>query len=106
MSVWATTTDAGTHWPDAGQLAAGALEVLLAVAQEQLEPYAPTIGEIDEVPTRYMLACVLQARELWAASTRDGDVIGVGDGYALRSRPLTGAVKALLRPQSGVPRLG
>ena len=59
-----------------------------------------------EIPQRYMLATIYQARELWAASKRDGDVIGLGDGYALRSRPLTGAVKQLLRPQRGVPVLG
>ena len=63
-------------------------------------------AEVGEVPERYMLATIYQARELWAASKRDGDVIGLGDGYALRSRPLTGVVKSLLRPQRGVPVLG
>lgn len=58
-----------------------------------------TAPAVVEVPTRYQLAVVYQARELYAAADRDGDVIGVGD-YAIRSRPLTGAVKALLRPQS------
>jgi hypothetical protein len=59
-----------------------------------------------EVPERYTLAVILQARELWSAAQRDGDVIGLGEGYAMRSRPLTGAVKALLRPPHGVPVFG
>lgn len=52
---------------------------------------------VRAVPSSYMLATVYQARETYDAAIRDGDVIGVGD-YAIRARPLTGAVKQLLRP--------
>jgi hypothetical protein len=58
---------------------------------------ATTAEPAVDVPTRYRLAVVYQAREVYAAASRDGDVIGVGD-YAIRSRPLTGAGKQLLRP--------
>lgn len=58
------------------------------------------------LPMNFMLATVYQARENYAASQRgEQDVIGVGD-YAIRARPLTAAVKQLLRPQSGVPAVG
>ena len=57
------------------------------------------------VPTNYMLATVYQAREAYAAGQRDGDVIGLGD-YAIRVRPLTASVKALLRPPLGQPVTG
>lgn len=58
------------------------------------------------MPTRLMLGCVYQAREIWAAAVRDQqDVIGIGD-YAIRARPLTAAVKQLLRPQAGVRATG
>lgn len=62
--------------------------------------------EVLVLPKPFMLACVYQARETWAASRRDsGDVIGVGD-YAIRARPLTAQVKALLRPLRAVPVVG
>jgi hypothetical protein len=51
------------------------------------------------VPKDYTKANILQARELYAASQRgEQDVIGFGD-YAIRARPLTAAVKQLLRPK-------
>lgn len=51
------------------------------------------------VPVSYMLATIYQARELRAAIMRgETDIIGVGD-FAIRARPLTAAVKQLLRPQ-------
>ena len=106
MTVWATPTEAAAYWPDATGLDADVLETLLGIAQDVCAAYAPALGETDPVPPRYTLAVVYQARELRAAAQRDGDVIGLGDGYALRSRPLTGAVKSLLRPASGVPVLG
>jgi hypothetical protein len=48
----------------------------------------------------------MQAREIYQAQQRgEQDVIGVGD-YAIRARPLIAAVKSLLRPQQGRPRVG
>lgn len=61
---------------------------------------------VRAVPMDYMLATVLQAREAHNAAQRgEQDIIGVGD-YAIRARPLTAAVKQLLRPQAGVPVVG
>ena len=57
------------------------------------------------VSSGYRLATIYQAREVYSAGQRDGDVIGFGD-YAIRSKPLTASVKALLRPQSGTPVVG
>lgn len=57
------------------------------------------------LPQPWMLATVYQAREVYAAGQRDGDIIGLGD-YAIRARPLTGTVKSLLRPQPGRPKVG
>lgn len=95
--AWATKDQARAHWADAGSLDDSVLDTLLAAAFEQCVAYAP--APADPVPTRYMLANVYQAREVYAASQRgEQDVIGVGD-YAIRARPLTAAVKQLLRPQ-------
>ena len=51
------------------------------------------------VPDIWMIACVYQAREVYAAGQREGDIIGLGD-YAIRARPLTGTVRSLLRPET------
>lgn len=57
------------------------------------------------LPTVWMLACVYDAREVYAAGQRDGDIIGLGD-YAIRARPLTSTVKSLLRPEARPPAVG
>ena len=100
--AWADLADARAHWPDA-PADDTTLQRLLDVATDVLGAYAPPPG--DPVPTRYALACVLQARELWGAARREGDVLGF-DTYAVRVRPLTGTVRALLRPTRGVPTVG
>jgi hypothetical protein len=103
MSAWADTADATAHWHDAAGLAPDVLERLLDAAQEQCETYAPALADAAVVPTTYTLAVIYQARETHAAALRsESDVIGVGD-YVIRSRPLTGVVKQLLRPRSARP---
>lgn len=108
ITLWATRELARASWPDA-PTDDGQLDRLLLAAQEQVERYAPALVMAEDgtitVPQRYTEAVVLQARELWGASRREGDVIGF-DAYAIRVRPLGATVKQLLRPSSGVPRLG
>lgn len=105
---WATPALARRHWADAQSLPDDVLAELLTAATAQCATYAPPLAETDPVPVWWSLAVVYQARELQAAATRgESDLIGVGgDGYALRSRPLTGAVKALLRPQNNLGAIG
>jgi len=100
--AWATLDEARAHWPDSASLDDSTLSVLLEVATQQCELYAPLL--VPE-PDRYMIAVIYQAREVYTAGQRDGDVIGIGD-YAIRARPLTSTVKSLLRPQPGVPVTG
>jgi len=95
--AWATKDFARRHWSDAIGLDDVDLDDLLDAAQEQCAAYAPMTAE--PVPVSFMLAVVYQAREIWAAASRDSqDVIGFGD-YAIRARPMTAAVKSLLRPE-------
>lgn len=103
--MWATKEQARQFWADAASIPDLTLETLLSVATTEAQAFAPALAEGAEVPDNYMLGTVYQARETWAAAQRDGDVIGVGD-FAIRSRPLTAAVKQLLRPQLGVPVVG
>lgn len=102
--AWATKDEARVFWADATSIPDAALDVLLEVATEACAAYAPST--LAPYPTGFMLATVYQAREVYAASQRgEQDVIGVGD-YAIRARPLTAAVKQLLRPQSGAAVTG
>lgn len=104
--AWADATKARQFWADAASISDASLAVLLEAATEQCAAYAPVLADGDPLPDRYVLACVYQAREIHAASQRgEQDVIGVGD-YAIRARPLTAAVKQLLRPQRGLPVVG
>jgi hypothetical protein len=113
MIGWPTLEDqrafARVHWEDARQLDDALLDALLDAALPAVIAYAPALGTLDAVvpaPTSYQLAVVFQARELRNAIQRgEADVVGVGD-YALRARPLTAAVKSLLRPQRGRPGVG
>lgn len=105
MAVWADAAAARVHWADARTMDAEQLDTLLAAAQEQAEAFAPVLAEGAAVPERYTLAVIAQARELYAAARRDGDVIAV-DAYAIRARPLTATVKQLLRPSRGRPGVG
>ena len=97
---WATREQARNPrlWADAPTDDA-TLDFLLEAATDQCSAYAPALVDGEPLPARYTLATIQQARELLAAAKRDGDVIGIGD-YAIRSRPLTGSVKRLLRPES------
>lgn len=131
--AWATPSEARQHWPDAASIDDGVLTTLLDIATDQCAAYAPAVpGDVIRVidnddgtftiyggtdngdgtwtlsnvpPARFMLATVYQARENYAAARREGDVIGFGD-YAIRARPLTGAVKALLRPPRFSTKVG
>jgi hypothetical protein len=105
MATWATPEQAARHWPDAATLDPARLSDLLEVATDQAATYAPALDLGDPVPLRYTLATVYQAREVYAASIREGDLIGAGD-YAFRAVPLTAAVKKLLRPTAGLPVIG
>lgn len=98
MAIWATMVQVRERWEDA-PLDDIVLQSMLSAAQEQCEVYAPTLPDPLVVPSRYTEAVVLQVRSLWNAQQRDGDVIGYGDGYAVRVRPLGQDVKSLLRPR-------
>lgn len=106
MTTWATPTDARNLWQGA-PLDDDLLTEWLAGAQTSCEAYAPALLDADPVPPNYTQAVVLQARAVYEAANRDGDVIGFEPtGYAIRVRPLDGTVKQLLRPRRGVPRVG
>jgi len=103
--TWATLEDVRARWADA-PLDHTLLGEMLLAAHEQLLEYAPPWLEGDPIPQRYVEAEALQTRALGQAQDRDGDVIGFGDGFAVRVRPLGAEVKSLLRPKKGRPVIG
>jgi hypothetical protein len=109
VTAWPTYVElralARRHWADAVKLDDPTIDELIDAALPGVVDYAPQLGDVP-APTNYQLALVFQARELRNAMLRgEADVVGVGD-YALRARPLTAAVKQLLRPQHGRPGVG
>lgn len=104
LSSWAQLDDAREVWPDA-PVDDDVLARLLVTGCEQLSEFAPALVPGAAVPQRYIEANVLQARELWSAARRDGDLVGF-DTYAVRVRPLSATVRQLVRPPGGRPRFG
>ena len=108
---WATLDDVRDRWADA-PLDDDLLTAMLNAAHEQLVEYAPALpvsvppDPPAPIPARYVEAEVLQVRALGQAQDRDGDVLGFGDGFAVRVRPLGAEVRSLLRPKRGTPVIG
>lgn len=106
LPTWAQLDDVRRTWADA-PLSDTDLTALILAAHVQCEAYAPALAEGATVPPNYVEGEALAVHELGAAHERDGDVLGFGaEGYAVRVRPLSASVKALLRPRRAVPRLG
>ena len=105
MATWATLEDVRARWADA-PLDDVLLGEMLLAAHEQLVEYAPVVVDPDPIPQRYIEAEALQVRAIGQAQDRDGDVLGFGDGFAVRVRPLGAEVKSLLRPKRAKPVIG
>lgn len=110
MTAAATIADARDLWADAETVDDATLTLILDAAWSSCVAFLPLeVVEPDPgpfVPTAsHKHANVLAARDLWTAYRRDGDVIGF-DTYAVRVRPLSDTVRALLRPQRGRPQVG
>lgn len=111
---WGITPDHvdAVAWPDAAHLAPTSAQARLDAAQVAAEAYAPPLDLTgltvpDQLPAGYVLAVTYLARDIHNAGRRVGDAELVGDAaYPIRVRPLSSAVKALLRPQAGRPAIG
>lgn len=110
MSAWVTPGSIGSVWPDAARLPAVDVETYLEAAQESVTAYMPAElvpADGAPIPARLRLAVILHARDIHGATIRTGDLEVAGDaGLAFRVRPLSDAVKSLVRPPSGRPSFG
>jgi hypothetical protein len=103
--TWATPEQVIARWADAPDLDDELLSDMLQAAHEVCVEYAPALVAGAPLPQRYIEAEARQVRAIYTAWQRDGDVLGFGDGFAVRVRPLDEDVKALLRPRRGKPRV-
>lgn len=104
MATWHTIESARDQWVDA-PLDDEQLTELLEVAKDAVLAYAPSAEDIDpedpdEIPTRYRVGQLMQARNVWNSSMASptGDLDGAS--YGLTTFPLDWQVKQLIRPRS------
>ena len=98
MATWHTPETARDQWVDA-PLDDGQLQQLLDVAKQAVLAYAPVITDPNP-PTSYVVAQLMQARNVWNSgkATPSGDFDG--GGYGLTTHPLDWQIKQILRPRS------
>jgi hypothetical protein len=99
-------------WADAPLANLELCSMILSTAREQVELYAPApvpLGEGEDVPdppTRYVLAQLQQAKNLWNASrvtSSEGDI--GAEGYTFTPRPLDKTIRQMIRPVDGRPHV-
>lgn len=108
MAQWVAPADVPeSAWQEFSELDQAEAALYLDAAQEACETYAPALADGAPTPARYKLAVIYHGRDLYRAGQRTGDSEPIGpDGYQLTVRPLSDAVKALLRPRNPVPTFG
>lgn len=124
MALWLSLDIVREEWPDA-LVSDEWLTSILETAQEQILEYAPAslTSKLDTLnlpialtstdpytesddsaafPPRIRSALLMQAREIWRAAEREGDVLGVGE-YTVRASDMTTTVRKILRPRRAYP---
>ena len=105
-SGWHTLDSAREEW-DGAPPSDYRLFQILELARQQVIAYAPALEADDPIPTNYREGQLMQARNLLNAGLVDPASGGVGsEDFVLRPFPLDWMVKQVLRPHSGVPRIG
>lgn len=126
MTLWLDLDVVRADWDD-GQLSDQMLTAMLEATQIAILDFAPArfadelealdlpITIVDEetgeesaaaehFPAQLRVALLMQVREVWRATERDGGVIGAGD-IVVRPDDMSNAVKRTLRPRKGKKRL-
>jgi hypothetical protein len=82
------------------------LQDLLDVARIQCEAYAPALAAEETAPANYLLAQVMQARNLLNAQQSDPSSTSDGELFIIRPYPMDNVVKNLLRPATILGAVG
>lgn len=79
------------------------LTLYLTTAEEQVTEFAPADFETEH-EERFLLAVLLQLRNLWNANKVDPASGGYGDeGFSFTAFPMDWSVKNIIRPKRAVP---
>lgn len=117
MATWYTATSSEEQqrikgaWPDAPVQNTELLGMLLDVAREQVVAFAPAPAPqppeepVPGPPPRYVLAQLMQVRNLWNAGRVTGDGEVGGEGFTFRPYPLDNTIKAVIRPIDWKPHV-
>lgn len=117
MSTWYTAaTPEQQHrikaaWRDAPVQNVELLGMLLDVARDQVEAFAPAPAPlapeepVPGPPPRYVLAQLMQVRNLWNAGRVTGDGEVGPEGFTFRPYPLDNTIKAVIRPIDWKPHV-
>lgn len=128
MALWLSLDVVREDWDDA-LMSDQLLTAMLEATQEQIASYAPAslLSKLDDLtlpitvvsgdgdeyeesadganfPARLRTALMLQVRETWRETERDGGVVGAGD-VVIRTDDMTRAVRKQLRPRTGIPKV-
>lgn len=101
---WLSLEQTRQRWPDA-PLELTYLYGILKSAKIQCIDYAPALGLADPVPANYLQAQLMQARAIFTSfiANQNDNIDGQ---FPVRVFPMDWNVKALLRPKTGMPRVG
>lgn len=99
MAEWHTLDSARDQWDDA-PLDDDYLQELLDVAKDAVLTYGHALTEEEAVPTRYRVAQLMQARNIFNASKASAGGDLDGSSFGISTAPLDWQVKQLIRPRS------
>lgn len=117
MVTWYTAEDAAAQqrvkaaWVDAPVQNVELLGMLLSVARDQVLAFAPAPAPqppeepVPDPPDRYVLAQLMQVRNLWNAGRVTGDGETGAEGFTFRPYPLDNTIKAVIRPIDWKPHV-
>jgi hypothetical protein len=117
MVTWYTADTAEAQqrvkaaWVDAPVQNAELLGMLLTVARDQVIAFAPSPAPqppeepVTDPPDRYVLAQLMQVRNLWNAGRVTGDGETGAEGFTFRPYPLDNTIKAVIRPIDWKPHV-
>jgi len=96
---WVDPDAVGDLWQDAVMEDPAVVRSLLQAAYEQCEAYAPKLEEGADIPERYVMAQIFQARALWAMQRQGAGETFNGDGFSVAIYPLDARIRQMLRPK-------
>lgn len=103
---WHTLDSARAEWPTEGTYTDVQLFRLLEAAKRQCIEYAPALAADAPIPSSWLDAQIMQARNIANAAKTDPGQSPDGGLFVIRPYPMDKFVRNLLRPERAVPVIG